>query len=131
MRVDEATARNRIGPLWTPATTLVVLRHAGREFALTALATGMRARATVSPNEWTFASRSPTAEITGRITASPASFVLLEYPNPPGGTKYCLNTKLAAADVTLVDRASGQRTTLHSRHSALFELLDDVDPRGT
>jgi hypothetical protein len=127
--LEVATARNRIGPLWTPATTLVVLRHAGNEYSLTALATGMRAKATVSPKEWTFASRSPNTEITGRITASPESFVLLEYPNPPGGTKYCLNTKLAAAEVTLVDRASGQRTTLHSRHSGLFELLDDVDPR--
>jgi hypothetical protein len=108
----------------------VVLRHAGQEYALTGLATGMRAKATVSPHEWDFASRSPIAEITGRITASPESFVLLEYANPPGGIKYCLNTKLAAAEVTVLDRASGRRMTLHSRHSALFELLDDVDPRS-
>jgi hypothetical protein len=107
----------------------VVLRHAGQEYALTALPTGMRAKATIGATAWTFASRSSTAEIAGLITATPDSFVLLEYPNPPGGIKYCLNTKLAAAEVSLHDRATGERTTLHSRHSALFELLDDVDPR--
>jgi hypothetical protein len=128
--LEVATARNRLGPLWTPTTTLVVLRHAGREYALTALPTGFRARAAVGPTAWTFGSRSQTVELTGRISAPPESFVLLEYPNPPGGIKYCLNTKLASAQVSLHDRANGQRATLHSRHSALFELLDDVDPRA-
>jgi hypothetical protein len=127
--LEVATARNKIGPLWIPPVTVLVLRHAGQEYALTALSTGIRAKATVAPAAWTFASQSPTAEVTGRIVASPESFVLLDYPNPPGGTKFCLNTKLASAEVTLTDRTTGQRTMLHSRHSALFEVLDDIDPR--
>ena len=128
--LEVATARNRVGPLWTPPITPLVLRHGGREYALTALRTGIRARASVGPTSWTFASRSREVDVTGRIDAPAESFVLLDYRNPPGGTKRCLNTKLATAEVTLTDRTSGQRTTLHSAHSALFEVLDDVDPRS-
>src|SRR5262245_46407635 len=118
--LEVATARNRIGPLWTPPITVVVLRHGGHEYALTSARTWVRARATVGPTSWTFATRSGPVEVAGRIEGRPEQFVLLEYPNPPGGTKYCLNTKLAAAEVTLTDRSSGRRTTLHSAHSALF-----------
>jgi hypothetical protein len=127
--LEVATARNRLGPLWTPPITVLVLRHNGREYPLTALGTGIRARATVGSTSWAFASRSGPVEVAGRIAAPPELFVTLEYRNPPGGTKYCLNTKLAAAEVTLTDRSTGRSTTLHSEHSTLFEVLDDIDPR--
>jgi hypothetical protein len=127
--LEVATARNRIGPLWTPAVTPLVLRHRGREHALTALRTGIRARATVGATAWTFASESAAVRIAGRIDAPAGAFVLLEYANPPGGVKYCLNTKLAACELAVTDRATGEHEVLRSAHGALYEVLDDVDPR--
>jgi hypothetical protein len=43
--LEVATARNRIGPLWTPNITPLVLRHRGREHALNSVRQGLRARA--------------------------------------------------------------------------------------
>ena len=120
---------SRIGPLWTPNLTFLVLRHNGREHAFTSLFRAGRATASVGDGWWSFATGDRTTRVTGRIEAPRSAFVVFPYPDPPGGVKYCLNTKLAAAEVSLHDRTTGQRTTLHSRHSALFELLDDVDPR--
>jgi len=126
--LEVATARTRIGPLWTPNLTFLVLRHRGREFAMTSLAQSMRGRATLAQQRWTFATADAGAEIRGHIEAEPAAFVVLEYRNPPGGIKYCLNTKLARCEVTVTDRESGTREVLTSAHGALFEVLDDQPP---
>lgn len=123
--LEVATARNRLGPLWTPNLTLLVLRHRGREHALTALPLAVRARARVAPRSWTFATGDASVRVEGRIGAPESAFVCLEYRNPPGGLKYCRNTKLAAAELLVTDRASGEREVLTSTHGALFEILGE------
>jgi hypothetical protein len=105
--------------------TFLVLRHRGREFAMTSLAQSVRARATLAEKSWTFVTADARAEVRGRIEAEPGAFVVLEYRNPPGGIKYCLNTKLARCEVTITDRESGSREVLTSEHGALLEVLDD------
>jgi hypothetical protein len=124
--LEVATARNRIGPLWTPALTPIVLRHRGREYALSSVRQALRADATIGPTSWTFRSEAAGVRIAGSIEAPEAAFVVLEYPNPPGGIKYCLNTKLARCELTLT--AAGTTETLTSAHGALFEVLGDTDP---
>jgi hypothetical protein len=126
--LEVATARSRIGPLWTPDLTFLVLRHGGREHALTPLRGAARASASVGAHSWTFATQDRRVRVEGRIEARPSAFVLLEYRNPPGGIKYCLNTKLARCDLVVTDRASGGREILTSAHGALFELLGDEPP---
>jgi hypothetical protein len=124
--LEVATARNRVGPLWTPELTPMVLRHNGHEYALTSVRAGLRARSSSAPGVWTFGtgrSRVDPVKIRGRITAPPEAFVTLEYRNPPGGTKQCLNTKLAACELEVTDRATGTREVLASAHGALFEIL--------
>ena len=123
--LEVATARNRIGPLWTPTLTLLVLRHRGREHALTSLAVAARARAAVGPLTWTFATGDAAVRVEGRVEAPESAFVFLEYRNPPGGLKYCRNTKLARAELVVTDRASGEREILTSTHRALFEILGE------
>lgn len=127
--LEVATARNRIGPLWTPAVTPLVLRHRGRQLTLTSLGTGMRAKAITGATTWTFATGAGPVRVSGRIEAPADAFVLLEYRNPPGGVKYCLNTKLAGCELVVTDRSTGSRDVLRSAHGALYEVLDDVDPR--
>ena len=131
--LEVATARNRVGPLWMPAVTPLVLRHRGRQLALTSILTATRAKATMSTTAgsaaWAFSTGAGPIRITGRIEAPADAFVLLEYPNPPGGLKYCLNTKLAACELVISDESTGDREVLRSAHGALFEVLDDVDPR--
>ncbi len=123
--LEVATARNRIGPLWTPALTPLVLRHRGREHALNSVARSARAKATISATRWTFATVSDAVAVSGTVTAAPDAFVHLRYANPPGGFKHCHNTKLARCEVTVTDRATGSTEVLVSAHGGLFEILDD------
>jgi hypothetical protein len=123
--LEVATARNRIGPLWTPALTPLVLRHRGREHALTSMGQMFRATADIKPTRWTFATQSKDVSISGTIEAAPEAFVRLDYRNPPGGTKYCHNTKLARCELTITDLSTRTVEILASDHSALFEILDD------
>ena len=59
--LEVATARLKIGPLWTPYMTLAVLRHDGQEFALNSLFQSLRAKGSFEYFSWNF--KSETKEI--------------------------------------------------------------------
>jgi hypothetical protein len=134
--LEVVRAQTRIGPLWTPPLTLLVLRRGGEELAVTGLRRARRATGRVDflkPDadfRWTFATASDTTRIEGVIEAPRSSFVGLGYANPPGGTKHCLNTKIGRCSLTIVDIATGRREVLSSAHGALFEILTDERSHG-
>jgi hypothetical protein len=127
--LEVASAKLRIGPLWTPWITPIVLRHRGREHRMNALGRSMRARVSVQGFDWRFESHGDGLRLQGRIHADRSAFVGLRYANPPGGEKHCLNSKLAHAELTL-QHADGSRETLTSQHRAAFELLSDDTQHG-
>lgn len=124
-----ATVQVRIGPVWSPRLTFVVLRDEGEEIALNGLLQAVRASASFDFFTWTIDTRSPEAHVHGRIHAPAAVFVGLSYQNPPGGTKTCLNTKLASAEIT-VERPGRPSRTLKTGHRAAFEILTDRADHG-
>jgi hypothetical protein len=124
-----ATARLRLGPLWLPAMTVMVLRLNGETYALNSLAQAVRANGRVDDLEWRFASRGPDASIEGVMSAPASRFVGLRYANPPGGVKICLNSKLAACELT-VRRVGRPPIVLRTAHRAAFEILDDATRAG-
>jgi len=124
-----STAQIRIGPLWTPRMSLVVLRAEGEEFALNSLGQALRARGRCESFDWRIASASAEAVVTIRIHAPRSAFVGLTYGNPPGGTKTCLNTKLAACELTL-ERPGREPRTWTTGHRAAFEILTDRSDHG-
>lgn len=65
----------------------------------------------------------------GALTTRGRAFVGLAYRNPPGGVKHCLNTKLAACELTLT-WPSGEREVLHTDQRAAFEILTDDRDHG-
>jgi hypothetical protein len=98
--LELSTARVKIGSLWLPWMTLIVLRLDGEEYSLNGLLQAIRAFGRFDYGKgkissWLFDSRIEGVRIQGKITASSSSFVGLHYNNPPGGHKICLNTKLA------------------------------------
>ena len=113
------------GPVTTPWATTLVLRHGGREYSFVELRQALRARASYRLFDWEFETGDRDVRVRGRITAEPDAFVGLRYDDPPGGVKHCLNTKIAAAEVTV--REGGRTTTLRTAHRALFEILT-ADP---
>ncbi len=124
-----ATAQVRLGPLWTPRLTLLVLRDEGEEIALNGLLQAARAHGDYDFFRWTLDARSPQARIYGRIEAPAAAFVGLNYLNPPGGSKTCLNSKLASAEFTL-ERPGRPAKTFVTRSRAAFEILTDRRDHG-
>jgi hypothetical protein len=128
--LEVATARLRLGPLWTPPMTPLVLRHAGREYRLNATRLALRARTSLSYFTWTFATANDEVAIDGTIDAPRWAVVGLRYRNPPGGEKHCLNTKIAHCRLEVRDRATGRAETLETAHRAAFEILTDARDHG-
>jgi hypothetical protein len=129
--LEVATAKTRIaGRLVTPWLTTLVLRHDGREHALVSMRRALRARASYGYFHWDFATGDEAVRISGRISADRDAFVGLRYGNPPGGYKYCLNTKIGKAEIVVRDRRSGRRDHLHAQSRALFEILTDDTEHG-
>ena len=124
-----STAQVRIGPLWTPRMSLVVLRAGGREYALNSLGQALRSRGKFEFFDWRIRAVSADASISVHVHAPRSLFVGLTYDNPPGGTKTCLNTKLAACEVTLETPTHPLRTYT-TLHRAAFEILTDRDDHG-
>jgi hypothetical protein len=117
-----ATARLKLGPLWTPPMTIVCLRFDGHEYRLNSALQMFRAKGACKDFDWQFDSAQEGVRIHGRFHAAPEDFVSLTYYNPPGGNHTCLNSKLAACEVTL-ERPGERPVTLTSRHRAAFEIL--------
>lgn len=126
--LEVATARVKVGPFMTPPLTPLLLRHEGREYALTGLVQGFRARGAFDYFNWSFATRGEGVSIEGRISAPKGFFVGLRYFNPPGGTKQCLNTKIAKCVLTLT--RGGKAQTLTAENRAAFEILTDDTSHG-
>ncbi|MCA9652080.1 MAG: hypothetical protein H6712_29845 [Myxococcales bacterium] len=127
--LELSTARIKLGPVWTPFLTPLVLRLDGQEHAINGIAQALRAHGRFRPFEWTFATRGPGVRIEGTIRAAARDFVGLRYGNPPGGEKICLNTKLASCEL-LVEREGQPARRLETRHRAAFEILSDTAPAG-
>lgn len=123
------TSRIRLGPLWSPWLTLVVLRVEGREFALNSIRQALRARGRFDYFTWNFDSRAPEVRIRGKIHAPRSVFVGLRYADPPGGEKTCLNTKLAACELR-VERKGREPLSLQTADRAAFEILTDAHDHG-
>jgi hypothetical protein len=128
--LEVATARLRLGPMWAPPMTLLVLRHKQKEYALTGLIQAVKARGSFEYFTWEFKSGTAEVEIGGVISASRPAFVGLKYYNPPGGVKYCLNSKIASCRLSLRDKVTGTTETLETKSRAAFEILTDDQNHG-
>ena len=122
--LELGTARMKIGPIWTPYMTLVVLRHRGQEYRLNSLMQSLRAKASFDYFEWRFSSEDETIAMDGILSATGEDFVGLTYYNPPGGTKHCLNTKIASCKLTIRRKLQNGGKSVEVFLAGDFHLLD-------
>lgn len=128
--LEVATAKLRIGPFWTPPITLIVLRHKGKEYALNGLLQSVKAHGLFNYFAWSFISSTKEIVIEGTISAPRNAFVGLNYYNPPGGSKHCLNTKIATCTLKIKDKELSTEETLETKSRAAFEILTDDREHG-
>ena len=126
---EAGTARYKFGPIRTPRLTGVVLRLDGRDHLLSSTLLAVRARATYAPFHWELATHDRDVRISAVLSAPASAFIALPYPHPPGGTKTCLNSKLAFCKLTI--ERDGKTRTLTTQNRAAFEILtDEAAPSG-
>jgi hypothetical protein len=119
-----ASARLRLGPVWSPWLTLAVLRVGGEELTFNSMVRAPAARVRQDGLSWAFVARNGAARLSVAAEADPALTVGLRYRNPPGGTKVCLNSKVA--DVSLrLERRDREPVHLTCTGRAAFELLGE------
>lgn len=127
--IECVTARLRIGPLWSPWLTNVVLRLGNCEYALNSIRQGLRANGNFGYFNWSFSTESAEVKISGKFEAPKKHFAGLHYDNPPGGVKTCLNTKLAACRI-IVERPGKDVLELYTDFRAAFEIITDDNSHG-
>jgi hypothetical protein len=127
--LEVATAKVKIGPFWTPRMTTLVLRHRGKEYSLNSITQMLYAHGEFKYFNWQFGSVNNEIGISGRIGADRGHFAGLNYYNPPGGNKYCLNTKLAACYLKIT-YPHGTSEFLTTDDRAAFEILTDKNDHG-
>jgi hypothetical protein len=124
-----STAQLKLGPIWTPRLTFLVLRDKGEEIVFNGILRAVRARGSFDFFSWTFDTSDARTRVRGRIHAPANAFVGLTYDNPPGGQKICLNSKLAAAEIEVFRRGRRPRA-LTTEKRAAFEILTDRSDHG-
>ena len=122
-----ATARLKLGPLWTPPLSPIVVRLGEEELRLDTIRQSLRASGDLDGLTWRLESERDDLRIAVEISAPREHFVGLRYDNPPGGFKTCLNCKVARCRLTIT---RGGETREHvTQHRAAFEILtDEPDP---
>lgn len=124
-----ATARVKFGPFWSPRFSLLVLRDGGREIRLNGFWQALVARGSYRCFDWRISSAGKDVQVDMHMHAEAGDFVGLDYLNPPGGSKICLNSKLAACRLTIKEQGRPVRV-LETAHRAAFEILTDAPVAG-
>jgi len=131
--LEVASAKLRIGPFWTPWMSPIILRHQGKEIKMNSLLQTVRAKSSFNYFNWRFISEIEEIRLEGEISAPKEAFIGLNYRNPPGGSKHCLNSKIASCQLRIQHKQSGQwgpPDVLFTKHRAAFEILTDAGDHG-
>ncbi len=123
--LEGLSAHVSLGPVLSPMTTLLCIRHRGESYELNALADLIMNRGEISPRRWKFEGRNARVRVTGEMWGETDDFVGLFYPNPDGTMTHCLNTKIGRARVEI--EADGRAPIVARSSSAALEI-GTMDP---
>jgi len=125
------TGQLKIGPLTTPFLTMIVLRHKGKEYQLNTMANAIKSKGAFDFFTWQFSSENSEVKISGSIEGVKEDFVGLNYYNPPGGSKDCLNSKVASCKIEIEEKSKiGIHDKLECKDRTAFEILTDRKDHG-
>jgi hypothetical protein len=115
---EGVSAQLALGPALSPASALLFVRYGAQELGHRQVFGVGRCEQETTFRRWRFRSRRGGSSIEGEIWAETDDFVGLYYPNPDGTMTYCLNTKLARAELA-VKMPWGSERTFRSKAAAL------------
>ncbi len=120
---EGASSRLRMGRWTTPYLSLAHLQVEGRLYAFNRLRHIASGAVSCTQTEWRFRMESDQFALIGHFVAPPDRFICLAYDNPNGARGYCLNSKLADAELTLLDRQGRIQLRLQCTAAAALEVL--------
>jgi len=127
--LEIATAQIKLGLVYSPKINIAVIRHNKKEYFFNSLIRSVINSARYNYFTWTFELNNGNERLLGTIKSNKSDFVALNYYNPIGGNKTCLNTKIASADINLILK-NGEKISLLTESRAAFEILTDDDSHG-
>ena len=127
------SAKLKIGPFNSPFITIMVLRHNGIEHRFNTPDKWLMNKGAFTYFEWSFSCENAQIKVEGTIKASKEDFVGFNYFNPSGGTKDCLNSKLASCSIKISHKDNNVVAEyLYSKHACAFEILtnESIEEHG-
>lgn len=122
--LEVVTAKVKIAGMTTPYITLMVLYHKGRVYELNDMTCWLQNKGEFDYFKWDFECKNDQIKVKGQITAAQTAFVGLNYKNPVGGSKNCLNSKLASCSIEIIESSQmGMPQSLYTEHRCAFEIL--------
>ncbi len=122
---EGVSGRVALGPVLTPTRTLLFVRHRGVRYDLNGTLDLLRNQGEITPRRYRFRGESDLAFVQGELWGESDDFVGLYYPNPDGAMTYCLNTKIAQAELRFRPRG---RDEMVLRSSAAALEIGTRDP---
>jgi hypothetical protein len=118
-------ARVALGPVLAPPSTFLFVRDHQERIAKRAYFGMGHLEEQGTLRRWSFHATHGQAKLEGELWAETDDFVGLFYPNPDGSMVYCLNTKLASAELLVKMPGRGER--LYRTRAAALEIAT-TDP---
>jgi hypothetical protein len=116
---EGASGRLPFGPVSLPMTGVFV-RYRGTRHALNGVVSLAKNHGEMTFRRWNVRARGRGLALEAELWGKTDDFVGLFYPNPDGEMTYCLNTKLAHAELSL--RPRGGREMVYRSRAAALEI---------
>lgn len=119
----------KLGPVTTPFISALTVRRGDRVYRFDRLADLWRQSVVVNDMRWTATFRGSDGEAMLSMRANANEMVCLGYHNPDGALSYCLNSKIARAELR-VNPTNDEGFRCESPHGGALEFLRRTpDPR--
>jgi hypothetical protein len=130
--MEAASGRVAIGPVTTPLVSMLTIRRDGRELRFDRVIDLWRQHPRIDFPAWTLRMRGHDGVAALTMTGTPEQMVCLNYQNPAGPSRFCLNSKTAAVRLSVTPR-NGNAFQVVSPHGGALEFLcpepiDSVQP---
>ncbi len=127
--VEGFSAKLKMGPIFTPWISALIVRRGEREWRFDKLVDLWRQDSRIDDLGWVLRIRGGDGEALLTLRAQQSDIVCLSYPNPDGEQACCLNSKLASAQLR-VNPTNDEGFTCTTEHGAALEFQRrDFDPR--
>lgn len=124
------SAKVKIGPFTSPWLSLAYLYDGEKRYDFNRGLTLFSRKIALGYNRWAFQLENQSHILRGELGEIPEMFAGLKYYNPTGVLSYCLNSKVANCELTLIEKRGGHTQKFRSVNGAALEILTKDEGHG-